>query len=425
MNPQRLFTASCVALIVTAMSFALRTDAVVAWATQFNLSYEQVGNVNQMAFWGFTLAMIFGGPLCDMLGMKRIIGLAFAGHLIGILATIFAWSYWSLFAGTLVFGIANGLVEAACNPLIASLFTKDRTTKLNHFHAWFPGGIVIGGLLAFAFGHLGLGWKIQFAMMLVPLAIYAVMFFGQSFPVTERVEQGVSTGSMFAACLHPLFLLMVACMLMTAATEFGAQNWIPTILSNAGVSGILVLVWITGLMWMGRQFAGPFVHKLSPPGMLFMSAVLSALGLYAMSHTSGAMLFAAATLFALGVCFFWPTMLGTVSERFPKTGALGLAIMGGAGMLSGGYIVPLVGRFFDRAIAARIPAGQTVETFKAASPGTDLAAQWTQIQASAGLESLGKVAVIPSVLAVVFLVLFIAWRKKPAVAMTAASATAP
>jgi len=138
-----------------------------------------------------------------------------------------------------------------------------------------------------------------------------------------------------------------------------------------------------------------------------------------MSHTSGAMLFGAATIFAFGVCFFWPTMLGTMSERFPKTGALGLAIMGGAGMLSGGYIVPLVGHWFDKAIAARIPQGQTIDAFKAAAPGTDLATQWTQIQASAGLESLGKIAVIPATLAIVFLGLHLYWRNKPKPAVDA------
>jgi MFS family permease len=405
MNASRLFMASCVALIVTAMSFALRTDAISAWAAEFHLSYEQVGVINSTAFWGFTLAMIFGGPLCDAVGMRFIMWVSFFGHLAGILLTVWAWSYWSLFAGTLIFGIANGSVEAACNPLIASMYTKDRTTKLNHFHAWFPGGIVIGGLVAFALSHVGLGWKVQFMVMLIPLAIYGAMFFRQPFPVTERVEQGVSTGSMFGACLHPLFLLMVALMLMTAATEFGAQNWIPTILSNAGVSGILVLVWITGLMWAGRQFAGVFVRRISPPGMLVLSAVLSSLGLYAMSQASGFMLFGAATIFAFGVCFFWPTMLGTVSERFPKTGALGLAIMGGAGMLSASYIVPLVGRLFDEAIAARLPDAHTA---------AELAAAPTEIQAAAGLETLGKLAAIPAVLAVVFLVLYLAWRKKPA-----------
>ena len=158
-------------------------------------------------------------------------------------------------------------------------------------------------------------------------------------------------------------------------------------------------------MWAGRQFAGVFVRRISPPGMLVLSAVLSALGLYAMSQASGFMLFGAATIFAFGVCFFWPTMLGTVSERFPKTGALGLAIMGGAGMLSASYIVPLVGRLFDEAIAARLPDAHTA---------AELAAAPTEIQAAAGLETLGKLAAIPAVLAVVFLVLYLAWRKKPA-----------
>ncbi|MFZ5493797.1 MAG: MFS transporter [Verrucomicrobiota bacterium] len=401
MNPNRLFRASCIALIVTAMSFALRGAAAGAWASEFHLSNEQVGWINSTAFWGFTLAMVFGGPLCDALGLGRIVGLAFIGHTAGILLTIFAWDFWSLYTGTLLFGIANGSVEAACNPLIATLYPNDKTTKLNHFHVWFPGGIVIGGLVSFALAEAGLGWKAQFASMLIPLVAYGFMFFGQKLPQTERVQQGVSTGAMWAECFRPGFLLMVVCMLMTAATELGPGQWIPNILTNAGVSGILVLVWITGLMAVGRQFAGPFVHKLAPSGMLLLSAVLSALGLFAMSKASGGMLFAAATVFALGVCFFWPTMLGFVNEQYPKTGALGLAVMGGAGMLSASQMVPLIGRFYDQGIAARLPAG--------ADPATASAA----IQAAAGLETLGKVAVLPSILAVVFLVLVIMHKKAP------------
>ncbi|MFM1850782.1 MAG: hypothetical protein RIS54_466 [Verrucomicrobiota bacterium] len=402
MNASRLFAASCVALIVTAMSFALRGEAAGAWATEFALTHEQVGWINGTAFWGFTFAMVVGGPLCDALGMKRIVGLAVGGHIGGILLTIFAWDYWSLYAGTLIFGIANGSVEAACNPLIATLYPKDKTTKLNHFHVWFPGGIVIGGLLAFALGRAGLGWKVQFATMLVPTVIYGVMFLGQAFPRTERVESGVSTGAMFGACVRPAFLLMVLCMLLTAATELGPGQWIPNILTNAGVSGILVLVWITGLMAVGRQFAGVFVHRLAPSGMLLLSAVLSALGLYAMSRSTGGMLFVSATVFALGVCFFWPTMLGYVSENYPKTGALGLAIMGGAGMLSVSFVLPVIGRFYDEGITERL-AGRVAESLPAAD--------WAALQASAGLETLGQVAVLPAVLVVVFLGLVLTRRR--------------
>lgn len=392
MNPSRLFTASCVALITTAMSFALRGGATGDWITQFNLTNEQVGWVNGTAFWGFTLAMMFGGPLVDVLGFRRILGVAFVGHAAGILLTIFAWDFWSLYTGTLLFGIANGSVEAACNPLVATIYPKDQTTKHNHFHVWFPGGIVIGGLLAFLFGQLGLGWQAQFATMLLPLVAYGLLFLGQEMPRTERVQRGESTGSMFAACFAPGFLLMVVCMLMTAATELGSGQWIPNILSHAGVSGILVLVWINGIMAVGRMFAGPFVHKLSPPGMLVMSAILSTIGLYAMSHASGNMLFAAATVFAFGVCFFWPTMVGYVAENYPRTGALGMAVIGGAGMLSVSFVLPVIGKWYDTGIAARTPAGE-------APAGDALAA----IQAAAGLEALGKVAILPAVLTVVFI----------------------
>ncbi len=414
MNAKRLFLASKIALIVTAMSFAIRGGAAGAWATQFNLTHEQVGWVNGAAFWGFTLAMMFGGPLCDALGMGRITAFAFVGHVGGILLTIFAWNFWSLYCGTLLFGIANGSVEAACNPLITTLFPNDKTTKLNHFHVWFPGGIMIGGILSYFMGKAGLGWKPQFATMLVPLAIYGLLFMSQSFPKTERVQRGVSTGSMWAACFHPLFLLMVACMLMTATTELVPGQWIPDILTNAGVAGILVLAMINGIMAVGRQCAGTFVHRISPIGMLLCSTVLSALGLYAMSHASGGMLFAAAAVFALGVCFFWPTMLGYTNERFPNTGALGLSIMGGAGMLCVNFMLAVAGNNIDKGIALRIPAGQTKESLAAAADGTNLHSIWMNIQGAAGLHTLGRIAVLPVILFVVFLALYVTRPKAKA-----------
>jgi MFS family permease len=373
------------------MSFALRGGASTDWGTAFHLTNEQLGWINGTAFWGFTIAMVVGGPLCDTLGLAFIMRIAFIGHLAGILLTIFAWDYKSLYAGTLIFGIANGSVEAACNPLIATLFPNDKTTKLNAFHVWFPGGIVIGGLLAFALGHLGLGWKIQFACMLIPLGIYGVMFLRENFPKTERVQRGVSTGAMFAACLNPIFILMVGCMLLTAATELAPNQWIPNILTNAGVSGILVLVWITGIQAVGRMFAGVFVHRIAPEGMLVASAAISALGLYTLSISSGVMLFGSATVFAVGVCFFWPTMLGYVSERFPRTGALGLAIMGGAGMLSVSVVLPVMGHFYDQGIASRLSPGEKANA---------------TIEAAAGLQTLGRVALLPCLLIVIFLIVF-------------------
>ncbi len=402
MNASRLFRASCVALIVTAMSFAIRGEAMGPWTTEFNLTNAQVGWVSGTAFWGFTLAMLFGGPLVDWIGLGRLTVFAFVGHAAGIILTIFAWDFWSLYFGTLLFGLANGTVEAVCNPMIASLYPNDKTTKLNHFHVWFPGGIVIGGLVAYLLSKGGLSWRVQFGSMLIPLVVYAFMFVGQKFPKTERVTQGVSTGQMWIACFSPLFIVMVICMLMTAASELGPNQWIPSILQNAGVEGILVLVWINGLMAVGRQFAGTFVHRLSPPGMLVVSAILTTLGLFALSKASGNMLFAAATVFALGVCFFWPTMLGTVSERFPRTGALGLAIMGGAGMLSVSFVLPIMGRLYDQGIAARVGG---------ADAAAALGSVPVDVQAAAGLETIGKVAILPAILTVVFIILYMIWRK--------------
>jgi hypothetical protein len=203
-------------------------------------------------------------------------------------------------------------------------------------------------------------------------------------------------------------------MFMTASTELGSTTWIPNILTSAGVPGILVLAWINGLMAVGRSFAGTFVHKLSPLGMLLVSSVLSAIGLYSMSHAAGTVLYVGATVFALGVCFFWPTMLGFVNERFPSTGAMGLAIMGGCGMLSVSFVLPVLGKYFDDGIAQRIPAGQTIQALSSAPDGSDLAINWLKIQASAGLEMLGRVAVLPVILFFIFLVLYLARPKAKA-----------
>lgn len=346
---RRLFTGSCLALVTTAMSFAIRGDIMGVLGEQFALNKEQLGWVAGTAFWGFTLAMIIGGPLCDWLGMGRLLVLAFFGHLCGILATIFAQGFWTLFFGTLCIGLANGLVEAACNPLITALYPGDKTRKLNQFHVWFPGGIVLGGLAAYGFSRSGLGWPVKMATMLVPLAAYGFLLLGQAFPQTERKAAGVSAGGMVRSVFTPLFLVMFVCMWLTAATELGPNQWIPNILTaSAGTSGILVLVWINGLMALGRQFAGPIVHGLSPTGTLLFSAVFSGIGLLALSFATGkAETFAAATIFAVGVCYFWPTMLGFVAEQCPKTGALGLALMGGAGMLSVAFVLPAMGHVYD------------------------------------------------------------------------------
>ena len=331
------------------MTFAIRGDSMDPWSRQFSLSKEEVGWIVGTAFWGFTLSIFIGGQLVDLLGMGRFLALAFLAHVLGIALTILANGFWMLFAGTLGIGMANGFVEAAVNPLTATIYPDQKTEKLNALHVWFPGGIVIGGLVSFALTKMNLGWEVKMAVILVPTLIYGLMFLGQRFPPTERVQHGVSTAGMYKEALRPLFLIWVFCMLLTAATELGPNQWIPDILTKtAGLQAILVLVWINGLMAVGRNFAGAFVHRLSPIGLLIGSATLSAIGLFALSvANSPVTAFAAATIFAIGICYFWPTMLGVTSERFPSGGALLLAIMGGAGMLSVSIILPVMGKIYD------------------------------------------------------------------------------
>jgi MFS family permease len=348
-NAKQLFWMSCMALVVTAMTFAIRARLEPMWENEFHLSAQHLAIAIGTAFWGFTLAQFVGGPFVDVIGMKRFVRLAFFLHLIGIGLTIFARDFWTLFIGTLFMGVGNGSVEAGCNPLVASLFPNDKTKMLNRFHVWFPGGIVIGSVISYlVIDVLKLHWPILVGTLVVPLVIYGVLMFGQKFPKTERVEMGVSYGSMWKAILRPLFLVMLFCMLLSAATELTTGQRISSLLQGTGVAPILVLAFINGIMAIGRGFAGPVVHRINTTGMLFFSAIVSMIGLLLMSYVSGGVLtFVAAAVFAIGICFFWPTMLGFVSENVPESGALGLSIFGGAGMLSTSIFLPISGWFTD------------------------------------------------------------------------------
>ncbi len=329
---QKLFNASCVALLVTSLSFAVRAGILTKLGTDFGLSNTELGWITSMAFLGFPVATTLGGFFVDALGMKRFMWLAFGAHLLGILLTVFAGGFWTLFISTFFVGFANGTVEAVCNPLITSLYPENKTTMLNKFHVWFPGGIVIGSLLSLVMSKMGLGWQPQVAMLLIPTLIYGYMFFGKQFPQTERVTSGFSTADMFAACLTPLFLFMIVCMVLTANTELTTEQYIEKLLGNAGVEPLVILAMITGIMAVGRYFGGGIIHRLQPVGVLLMSAILAFIGIFWFGHTTGVAIYFAAIIFALGVCYFWPTMLGFVSENIPKSGALGLSLTGGAGM---------------------------------------------------------------------------------------------
>ena len=334
LQKNKLFVASCLALLVTSLSFGIRAGILNELGDEFSLSKSQLGTIAATAFWGFPLAVIIGGMVVDIIGMKKLLVAAFVFHLAGIILTIFAGGYWSLFISTLLVGIANGTVEAACNPLVATLYPDNKTTKLNHFHLWFPGGIVLGTLIVVLFNNLGFGWMIQVSMMLIPTIIYGYLFSKLDFPVTERVASGVSTVDMYKSLANPLFLFMMLCMFGTAITELFTGQWIDILLRNVTDNALLILTLTTGIMVIGRGLAEPVVKQFSPTGVLLISAILSTLGLYMLGHVQGNMIFVGAIIFGMGVCYFWPTMIGFVAENLPNTGAVGLNLMGGAGMFA-------------------------------------------------------------------------------------------
>lgn len=397
-DKRRLFNACSLALVVTALTFAIRANLMGPLGEAFGLTSKAIGEIASAAFWGFTAAMFVGGLLCDAIGLGKMYMLAFIGHVAGIILTIYATGYWSLFVSTLLVGLGNGFVESASYAMVSSLYTTNKTRKINAWHIWFPAGIVIGGMLAYLMTLLDLSWKIQMAVMLPPTIVYGIMFMKQQFPKSERVSMGVSNREMIRECLRPLFIFMLFCMFLTAATELGTNQWIVELLSAVGVPSILLLVFINGIMTLGRANAGFILRRLSPTGLLLLSAVFSFIGLYWLGSAEGYVTFAAAGVFATGICFFWPTMIGFVSEQLPKTGPLGLSLMGGAGLLSTALVLPYFGQLYDHQL-----------TFIAA---TDNSLSTGQVKLAAGARTLLFISVIPVVLIAAFGILKIRSLKK-------------
>ncbi len=422
---KQLFIASCIALLVTSLSFGIRAGVLGTMGAKFNLDAAQLATIAATAFWGFPLAVIIGGMVVDIIGMKKLLVAAFIFHLIGIILTITATGYWSLFISTLCIGIANGTVEAACNPLVATIFPENKTTKLNHFHLWFPGGIVIGTLLVYGLNHL-LGdeyWvsQLEIGLMILPTLLYGFLFSKLELPVTERVSSGVSSSQMYKALLNPLFLLMIILMFGTAITELFTGQWIDVLLKNVTENAILLLTIETGVMVVGRAFAGPVVHKFSPTGVLLMSSVFAALGLYMLGHSTGNMLFVGALVFGIGVCYFWPTMLGFVSENLPKTGAVGMNLMGGAGMFAVSVYMIFMGGHYDRLLATKLPAGADLKVYGGTNATAEMVTALSEAKKAAGPEIINVTLIIPIILVVVFtgLLFYMKSRKSTASLATA------
>ncbi|HTK17966.1 MAG TPA: MFS transporter [Mucilaginibacter sp.] len=422
-NRTQLFRAACLSLLVTSLSFGIRAGILNEQGVHFHLNASELGTIAATAFWGFPLAIIIGGIVVDIIGMKKLLLSAFIFHLAGILLTIFANGYWTLFLSTLLIGIANGTVEAACNPLVASLYTDNKTTKLNHFHLWFPAGIVIGTLTVFGLDYAlahGVAEKpywisqVEVAVMLIPTLIYGFLFSKLKFPVTERVASGVSTGDMYKALINPLFWFMIICMFGTAITELFTNQWTDVLFKTVTDNAILILTFVASMQVLGRAFASPIVHRFAPQGVLLISAILSALGIYLLINLHGDAIFLGAIIFGLGVAFFWPCMIGFVAENLPRTGAVGLNLMGGAGMFGVSIYMIFMGGYYDRLMAQKLPAGATLDAYRSAAAGTDLSKAYDAARSAAGPEVLQTTLMIPIVLIVAFggLVLYMRSRNK-------------
>jgi MFS family permease len=356
------------------MVFAIRGDISGALSADYHLSAEQMGLIWGPAFLGFTFSIFACGVLVDMLGMKLMHALSSIGYIIGvglvliapkpeladgeIVSGIFATSGTTmLYVGFLIMGLAQGIVEGVINPLAATIYPDKKGKMLNILHAWWPGGMIIGGLLAFAMSKSGASWQLKFATICIPAIIYLVMCLMRKYPQTERVAANVSFGDMVKGTFtKPFFYVIFALMWLTAAVELGPDQWFPKVmgeLTGMNEGGILFLCYTAGLMFILRFFFGGVVHKFSPILVLIVCSALTGLGLFWLgSLTEGspaAIAFAAATVFGIGKTYFWPTMLGIVAERFPKGGALAMNLVGGAGMASIAFVLPVMGGQLDTA----------------------------------------------------------------------------
>lgn len=393
-NANRLFYGSCFALITTALSFSIRAGILPQLGEELSLSGEQLGFINAMWFLGFPISMVIGGLIYHKVGGKAIMQFAFLAHALGIILTIYAGSYTGLLISTLLIGLGNGCTEAACNPMIADAYEGNRMSKMmNRFHMWFPGGIVIGSLVSKFMTEAGMSWQSQIWVILVPTLIYAYLFFGQKWPKV-KVQEAATLGGNFKAIFSPLFLFMVVCMALTAISEFGPQQWVGLILAKSGANPMIILALVTGLMAVARYFGGDMVKKFDQTGVLLGSAVLATIGVYLFSTQTGTMAYVAAIFFALGIAYFWPNMIGFIADKIPKSGALGMSILGAVGMFSSSIFQPIIGGWIDSDKAAAMAEGFTGD----------------ELELVAGQATLGTMVTFPAILIVLFTILYF-WMK--------------
>ena len=360
-----IFFASFMTLIAGGIGFGVRGAIVGDWGAQFGFTKSELGTILGAGLSGFGFTIIGFSLFADKLGYRLLLTAAFVLHVLSAVITLAAnpvfhsagrtATYYCLFIGTFVFALGNGCCEAAINPLTATLFPQNKTHYLNILHAGWPGGLVLGGLLGYFFSgpsplFAHVRWEILLGSYLIPVAYYGLVVLMYPFPISEARAAGLSLGQMLLHVLAPMLLFLFLIHAMIGYVELGTDSWIQDIMKNTiGNLAFLLFVYTSLLMFVLRFTAGPIVHRINPLGLLLLAACLGAIGLYllgsvgpsgaAAPHASGvALVFVAATIFALGKTFYWPTMLGVIGERFPRGGAIAMGLSGGIGCLSAGFL---------------------------------------------------------------------------------------
>jgi MFS family permease len=406
----RLYFASALALTMAGVNASLRADTASDLQRIFFDPIDKIHSAGMIAtvlgvpFLGYAITIAVGSPLLDYIGMSLLLPMAGVLFTAGMLLILFASHlaagagiYDVIWLGAVVAGVGWGLTETVVNPLIATLYPENKTAKLNAVHAWWPGGLVIGGLLGVGLSSVGLGWDAKLAISIVPAIALVIACMGLKFPPTERAASGVSVGQMFRELRSPLFFVLFCSMFLTAASELAPGQWVDLALSRTvHMPGILLLVYVSALMFLMRHFAGQLGQKLSPTGVLWLSSLMASLGLFALSFANSPVTaLVAATVWGTGVCYMWPTMLATASERFPRGGALLMGLMGTAGTLSIQFVLPFMGSVFDQ---KKVEAAGGAAAFQSLQPGPEL----DRVLSLAAQASFRRVAILPAFLLIVF-----------------------
>lgn len=390
MNSRKLLVASFLTILVAGVGTAIRGGLLLEWGKVFGFTQTELGQITGGGFAGFGCVILIASLFLDKFGYKPFLVLAAGLHIVSVILTAaatFAYSskvdadpeaaksaaYFCLFWGIFIFAVANGICEAVINPLIATLYSKQKTHYLNILHAGWPGGMIVGALLGiFLIGRVR--WEIVLALYLVPTLVYLLMIVREKFPESEAAAAGVSFGEMLKEFAAPVLLFLLLLHACVGYVELGTDSWIVNIMDNVlGGKGLFILLYTSILMFVLRFFAGPIAHRITPLGLLFVSAILAAIGLYALgSFSTLVTIMVAATVYGIGKTFFWPTMLSVVSERFPRGGALTLGAIGGVGMLSAGFLGgPGLGYTQDRYASQNLQETSLVLYQEYAADGTN------------------------------------------------------